>query len=91
MTLQEPRQLSLLTTDQILAEMEAIQERWDSLQIEIVGRVKDAPTGTAALAHMETDDILTAMEECQEAWDILQDEIIARAKKWGELQQSLGQ
>jgi hypothetical protein len=79
---QEPPAMSTLTTEQILEVMSGIEERWDSLQTEIVSRVRDRPSGTAALAHLETEAILAEMEECQKAWDRWQEEIIVRAKRW---------
>jgi hypothetical protein len=67
------------TTEEILTEMEACEERADLLHEELVARVKGE--SETDLSHLSTDALLDQSTEAQQKWIELQEVIIERAKE----------
>jgi len=77
----------LLTTDQILAQMQRWEDRADTLYDELVARVEGKPgTPFHQLAH---DELLAESERSQQEWQDLQDVIVERAQERDKLLASL--
>jgi hypothetical protein len=67
------------TTEEILSEMDACEEKADLLHDELVARAKGA--SETDLAHLSIEGLLHKIEEAQQEWIDLQEVIIERAKE----------
>ena len=82
------KEYHLLTTDQILAQMQEWENRADTLYDELVARVRgETRTPFNELAH---DELLAESEIAQQEWQDLQNVIVERAQERDKLLASLG-